>query len=299
MMKEDGSVYPGFINKGVIPNSKMIQKFYEKRINQNFIEVPYSYYFIDCDAFGEFYDDYSPVHPLIQQEDCEQRIDRLKWLRNEKKVPIGSEKGTYLFSNTLDINEGVTVPVFGTQDKDMTKNEASPYFLGHYWPPEMLEIAFKEVPLKETYKHLNFDPRFKIPLWETVYHDCLISTGHPSSPSLKYANIKTDVALTEVFYQYPPIYNLNFAFFQNNKERILHQYKFYSKTHPKTCKYPVTEFEFLTKDRRVQNIKFGDLQFVANFSTTNFKFKTFNIPGKSILFIDENGNTSYFSPEDF
>ena len=114
---------------------------------------------------------------------------------------------------------------------------------------------------------MNFDPRFKIPLWETVYHDCLISTAHPASPSLKYSNIKTDVALTEMFYQYPPIYNLN--------------------------------FEFLTDNRLVQRIQFGNIQLVANYASNSYQFKEHDIPGKSILFIDENGDYNYFDPESF
>jgi hypothetical protein len=299
MKQENGFHYPGFKSRGGIANPKVIRSYYEKRINNNFAEVPYSYYFIDVDAFGGYRDDYSKNHPLTQQEDAAQRLDRLEWLKTQKQVPVGSEKGTYLFSNVLDINEGVAVPIFGLRDKEMREDERSKYYLGRYWPPEMIEIAFKEVLLKSEYQHLHFDLRFKIPLWETVYHDCLISTAHHSSPSLKYSNVKTDVALTEMFYQYPPLYNLNFDFFQNNKDRIVHHYKFYSYTHPKTVKFPVTEFDFLTKDRLVQRIQFGNIQLVANYASTFYKFKEYDIPGKSILFIDENGNHSYFDPEKF
>jgi Glycosyl hydrolases related to GH101 family, GH129 len=181
----------------------------------------------------------------------------------------------------------------------MRKDKNSPYYRGRYWPPEMSEIAFKEIPMKEKHQHKNFDPRFKIPLWEAVYHDCLISTAHPSSPSLKYSNVKTDVALTEMFYQYPPVYNLNFDFFQDNKDRIVHHYKFYRSTHAKTINFPVTEFEFLTEDRLVQRIQFGDIQIVANFSLNSYQFKGDDVPGKSILYIDKNGNHSYFNPENF
>jgi len=299
MKQEDGSYYPGFKSIGGIANPKAIRSYYEKRINTNFEEVPYSYYFIDTDAFGEYYDDYSQNHPLTQQEDAAQLIGRLKWLRAQKMVPIGSEKGTCFFSNVLDINEGVATPIFGFRDKDMRKDKNSPYYRGRYWPPEMQEISFKEIPMKATYQHRKFDPRFKIPLWETVYHDCLISTAHSASPSLKYSNVKTDVALTEMFYQYPPFYNLNFDFFRNNKDRIVHHYKFYSQAHPQTIKFPVTKFEFLTDDRLVQSIQFGTIQLVANYSSTYYQFKGQEIPSKSILFIDEKGNHSYFDPENF
>jgi hypothetical protein len=298
MINENGTYYIGFRASGGQANPKAIRNYFEFRVNRNFNDIPYSYYFIDCDAFGEYYDDFSTLHPLTRQEDAAERIDRLNWLRAQKKVPIGSEKGISLFSNVLDINEGVATPLFGFRDKDM-RDKNSEYFTGGWWPPEMSEIKFKEVPLKEKYKHLHFDPRFKIPLWETVYHDCLISTAHPASPSLKYSNVKTDVALTEMFYQYPPLYNLNYDYFRKNKDRILHHYKFYSKTHPQTVKYPVSEFEFLTRDRLVQRIQFGNIRLIANYRTISYSFKGYDIPGKSLLFIDEDGVQSIYNPEEF
>jgi hypothetical protein len=298
MMKDNGSYYAGFKSLGGLANSRAIRSYFEKRISEKFDEVSYSYYFIDCDAFGEYYDDYSTLHPITREEDAAERMDRLKWLRDRMQVPIGSEKGIFLFSNILDVNEGVTVPFFGLQDEDM-KNKNSEYYRGAWWPPEMLEIKFKEVPVKEKYWHLYLDPRFKIPLWETVYHDCLISTAHPLTPSLKYSNVKTDIALTEMFYQYPPLYNLNYDFFLENKDRIVHHYEFYSKTHAISVRSPVTEFEFLTRDRLVQRIQFGGFQMVANYGKESYQYKDYDIPAKSILYIDEDGTHGNFSPENF
>lgn len=298
MMKEDGTYYGGFKGTGGLVNPLTVRPYYEERVAKNFAEVPYSYYFVDCDAFGEYYDDYKEGSVISQQEDVAERLNRLDWLRRTQKVPIGSEKGIYLFANSLDINEGVAVPIFGFWDKDM-KNKKSPYYTGSYWPPEMMENRFKEVPLKEKYYHLHLDPTFKIPLWETVYHDCLVSTAHPAVPSLKYSNAKTDLALTEIFYQYPPIYNLNMAFFEQHKERIVHHYQFYSQTHPKTVHHPVTAFDFLTEDRLVQYIEFGSVTMVANFGATSYKYENQPIAAKSVLFIDEDGTSKAFNPEAF
>lgn len=298
MKKENGTYYGGFKGRGGLVNPITVRTYYEERVAKNFAEVPYSYYFIDCDAFGEYYDDYQEGSGISQQEDLAERINRLDWLRQTQKVPIGSEKGIYLFANYLDINEGVAVPIFGFGDKGM-KNRKSPYYTGSYWPPEMMENKFKEVPLKERYYHLFLNPKFKIPLWETVYHDCLVSTAHPAVPSLKYSNAKTDLALSEIFYQYPPVYNLNMAFFEQHKKRIVHHYQFYRQTHPKTVHHPVTAFDFLTEDRLVQHIQFGKIQMVANFGATPYLYNSQTIAAKSVLFIDEDGSSSSFNPNAF
>lgn len=298
MRKDDGTHYGGFKGTGGLVNPITARTYYEERVTKNFAEVPYSYYFVDCDAFGEYYDDYQEGSMISQQEDMAERINRLDWLRRTQKVPIGSEKGIYLFANYLDINEGVAVPIFGFGDKDM-KDRKSPYYTGSYWPPEMMENKFKEVPLKEKYYHLFLNPKFKIPLWETVYHDCLVSTAHPAVPSLKYSNAKTNLALSEMFYQYPPVYNLNMAFFEQHKKRIVHHYQFYRQTHPKTVYHPVTAFDFLTEDRLVQHIQFGKTQMVANFGATPYLYNSQTIAAKSVLFIDEDGTFSSFNPDAF
>lgn len=296
MQRQDGSYYGGFRAEGGKANPIAIREYFQDRINSNFSEVPYSYYFIDCDAFGEYQDDYSTLHPLTKEEDAAERLDRLSWLRTEKQVPIGSEKGISLFANVLDINEGVATPLFGFWDKDM-RDKNSRFYKGSYWPPEMMGIDFKEVPLKEKYVHLFFDPRFKIPLWETVYHDCLISTAHPYTPSLKFINIRTELALTEMFYQYPPVYNLNVEYFHQHKDRIVHHDQFFSAAHPQTIHKPLTAFAFLSEDRLVQRIQFGAIELIANYDHSIFQFESLQIPPHTVLFIDENGQKSFFSPE--
>ena len=51
--------------------------------------------------------------------------------------------------------------------------------------------------MKEKYEYFNYDPRFRLPLYETVFHDSVVATHHWNNASLKFVNVADIVALTE------------------------------------------------------------------------------------------------------
>jgi hypothetical protein len=149
----------------------------EVRVRRNFAVAPYSYYFVDADAFGDWYDDYTFGRMASAHEDARARVDRLRWISDTFKVPVGSEGGNYLMTPVITVAEGIFVPDIGWGDLDMT-SKGSPWYMGAYYPPDGPDVFLKSVPLKESYIHLFIDPRFRVPLYETVFHDSVITSAH-------------------------------------------------------------------------------------------------------------------------
>src|SRR6185369_1539983 len=92
-------------------------------------------WFMDCDGFGEFFDDYSPAHPATQASDLQERCARMAWIRNTFGLVIGSEGCSAGVASTIQFAHGVLTPVIGWGDPDL-KDKASKYFQGAYYPPE-------------------------------------------------------------------------------------------------------------------------------------------------------------------
>ncbi len=284
ILKLNGQPYKGFNGIGYKLSPIFARSEIEKRVTENFKNVPYSYYFIDCDAYGEFWDDYSPGRNVSQSEDAAARVDRVNWIFENFKVPVGSEGGSYLFAKSLAVAEGVFFPTIGWGDADIEHdNEMSKYFVGAPYPPEEPENHFKSVPLKEKYVHLFSDPRFRLPLYEAVFHDSIITSSHYASSSLKFANIAETNALTEILYQVAPLYQLNLDRFEQDKEQIKHQSKVFEKTHSYSYQYALESFDYLTPDRNVQKTTFGDLELVANYKSSPVNYKGSVIPARSVL----------------
>ena len=104
------------------------------------------------------------------------------------------------------------------------------------------------------------------------------------APLLTAEDLARTVELLELLYNVPPLYHLNLEEFQRRKTQIQRHYTFFSPLHRRLAEVPLTDFQYLTDDRAVQQTTFGDqIDLVANFSQTDFKFGGTVIPPRSIL----------------
>lgn len=297
ILRKDGMPRGGFKGIGGKLSPLAARPYVEQRVRRNMANVPYSYYFVDCDATGELCDDYSPLHSAGQADDAAARIDRMRWIGETFEVPIGSEGGCYLFTGVIHVSEGVFGALFGWGDPDM-RDKGSEYYLGAYYPPDGPKIFTQQVPVKERYEFLYYDPRYRLPLYETVFHDSVVTTHHWQNASLKFENIIESVALTQLLYLAPPLYHMNRDEFEKHKEAMKRQYECFSPLHRELGFAPMTDFAWLSADRLLQRTVFKDsVELVANFSADTRRYANVDIPGKSVLARWKNrGKTKLLAP---
>ena len=285
IVNADGTKSRGFKKKGYHLSPLVAQPYVENRVNGIVDQMPsdFNTWFIDCDAYGELYDDYSATHPATQLDDMNARLARIAWIRDTHNMVVGSEGGAAYAAATLHFAHGMTVPVIGWGDPDM-KSKTSPYYVGGYWPPEGPAIHIKQVPLKPNYLYHYFDPRFRLPLYQIVFHDSVITTHHWGSGSLKFKNAIETLALLELLYNVPPLYHLNIDEFSKHKAWIKRHYAFFSPLHKEIGGKAMTDFEWLSEDKLVQRTEFGNtVEIIANFGTDAFGYKDVVIPAQSVI----------------
>jgi hypothetical protein len=281
--RPDGKKRGGFKQRGYLLSPHAARPYVEKRVRQNMRSVPYNHYFIDCDAYGQVFDDYSTLHPSTQEQDAADRADRLAWIRDTFRVVIGSEGGCSYFAPVIHVAEGMFTPVIGWGDPDM-KDRDSKYFIGGYYPPDGPRIFVQPVLLKEKYAYLHYDPRFILPLNEIVFHDSFVSTHHWGSASLKFTNVRGTTALLEMLYQCPPLYHLNLDEFRKHRAWIVKHHAFFAPIHRAYGFAQMTDFAWLTPDRLVQRTTFDDrIELIANFGSKVYEKEGVEIPPRSIL----------------
>lgn len=282
IVKADGTPRKGFKQRGFLLSPKAARPWVERRVSGLMKSFPANSWFMDCDAFGEFFDDYSPAHPATQASDFAERMARSAWIRDTYGAVMGSE-GCYAgAAATVHFTHGVLTPVIGWGDPDLTQ-KSSKYFLGAYYPGSEPAVFFKPVPLKEDYRYLFYDARFRLPLFETVFHDSVVATHHWTNPSLKFPEVAGCVELLELLYDVPPLYHLNRAEFAKRKVDLKRQYAVFSPLHRQLALEPVTDFRWLTADRAVQSITFGNTaEITANFSENTFSNAQMQLPAGSL-----------------
>jgi len=283
IVRRDGKKRGGFKGTGYKLSPIAARPYVEKRVRDNMSKVPYNYYFVDCDAYGEVYDDYSPFHRISQADDVQARMARLAWIRDTFRVVIGSEGGSSYAAEAIHVAEGMFGPVFGWDDPDL-KSKDSDYYLGQYYPPDGPMVFVKQVPMKEQYKYFYYAPQFRLPLYEVVFHDSVVTTHQWANGSLKYSNMLDTVALTELLYMVPPLYHINLDEFDKHREIMKRHYAFFSPLHRQVGFAQMTDFCRLSSDQMLQRTIFGDkVELVANFSQESRRYQGVEIPGRSVL----------------
>ncbi len=293
----DGKKRRGFKQKGYILSAIAARPYVEKRVSSLMREMSPNSLFVDCDAFGELFDDYSAAHPATQEQDMRARLERMAWIRDEFHVVIGSEGGSAYAASTIHFAHGMMTPGFGWGDPDM-KDRKSPYYLGAYYPPDGPAVFFKSVAIKDKYRDFYFDPRYRLPLYETVFHDSVVATHQWGFGSLKFKDLVRTRELLELLYGVPPLYHMNMQEFAERKDEIKEHYAVFSPLHRQIALLSMTSFEWLSQDRLVQRTVFADrVGVVANFGGTTITYKGHSVPAQSVSIANlENAETTVYTP---
>lgn len=266
IVSENGEFLRGFKQRGRLLSPLAAQPYVESRVDGIMARAPMSAWFIDCDAFGDVFDDYATEHPSTQRQDAEARNARMAWIRNSHEVVIGSEGGSAYAAGTIHFAHGMMTPVIGWGDDDL-KQRDSKYYLGGWWPPNGPRVFTQQVPLKPKYKKLFYDPRYRLPLYQVVFHDSVIATHQWGYHSLKFGDQVNTVALLEQLYNVPPVYHLNLVEWQKHRGHITKHDAFFKPLHRELALQAMTDFHWLTDDKLVQQTTFANgAVIVANFS---------------------------------
>jgi len=116
VLNADGTGHGGFKGVGFHFSPTAAWPYVQTRVNGLRGEVPCSAWFVDCDATGECFDDYNPLHPATRLIDIAERRKRLVWLGDTQKVVVGSEGGSVLFADVVHFGHGVQTAYIGHVD---------------------------------------------------------------------------------------------------------------------------------------------------------------------------------------
>lgn len=292
-----GKKYEGFQGTGRKLNPTLSLPSVKDRVSK-VMENGYGFnsWFIDCDATGEIYDDYSKNHITTQEQDLKARLERMSYIRDEKNMIIGSEGGNDFASTTVAFAHGLETPAFSWVDPDMNKNKDSKYYVGRYYSKTggVPEVFAKQVPVKEKYKKVFLDSEYSIPLFRLVYNDSVITSYHWLWGTFKIQDEVNNRMMREILYNTPPMYHIDRNEWDKYKNEIKEHNEVWSAFNKKAIKEEMTDFKILSDDKLVQMSQFGDdLKVVANFSEKEFKYENDNVKPHSLIIYDKNEKTVY------
>ncbi|MFY8330588.1 glycoside hydrolase [Vagococcus carniphilus] len=287
IMKPNGEYVSGFLGKGRKVNQTLIADESDYRMKQVLSKkVPFNTWFLDTDAAGEIYNDFSPEHPTSIKDDVNARVKRSNDL-TKKGLVVGTETGNDYFNEAMVFAHGIETPVIAWSDEDMRKNKESEYYIGGYGSigSKIPERYSKVVSIKEQYKKIYIDPSYNIPLYKLVYNQSVITTHHWEWDSYKIEGETENRRLSEYLYNVPPMIHLDQESWKNRKEDIIKNSKQWERYQTEAITKEMTDFQYLTEDKLVQSTTYGDdLIVTVNYSDKVFQSGDYKIePHKGII----------------
>ncbi|WP_348922297.1 glycoside hydrolase [Enterococcus rotai] len=292
--KKNGEKVAGFLGKGRKLNPTLISPDVEERfkgITQN--GIPFNSWFLDTDAAGEIYNDYSPDHLTTQTEDVAGRLKRMSYF-DQNGLVVGSEGGNDFASKEMVFAHGIETPVIMWSDPDMRENKESEYYVGSYAALDGgIPSKYKKVvPIKEEYKAIYTDPVYSLPLYKLVYNRSVITSHQWEWDSHKIKGQVGERRMKEYLYNTPPMMHLDKAAWEEHKQDISENAKIWSPFQKAALQHEMTDFKVLTDDRLVQKTEFGEnLSVIANFSDQDYEADGLKVTGQTALIIHDGKET--------
>jgi len=231
-------------------------------------EYPYLARFIDVTTAEGLYECFDPNHPLTKTQKRQCGVDLLSYVRSLNLV-VGGEHGIWWAVPHLDYIEGMM--------------SGSPWFYpwpaGHLIRPKTKDQKFtgpwgNQHASWEDYEKWGIGHRWRAPLWELVFHDCVVSTwywGDTNDYLLQAAPEVTSKkdAFNILYGTIPMMWAIPEGAWHANREVFLRTYRNTCKLHEVVAGTEMLRHDFLTPDHAVQRTAFSDgTQVIVNFGAT-------------------------------
>jgi hypothetical protein len=253
---KDGEMLPC----GTLCDRQAIE-YAKKRIPPELATSPYRSRFIDTTTASPWRECWHPKHPMTRSESRRFKVDLLRYVSEGCGLVCGSETGHDAAVPWVDYFEGMLS-------------------LGPYRVPdsgrEMLR-AWDEIP--EGVAKFQTGHAYRLPLWELVYHECVVAQWYWGDYSNKLPKLWDRRDLWNALYGTPPMFLFDRKIWEAQKERFARSYRTTAPVARATGYSEMVSHEWWTADRSVQRTRFANGVSV----TVNFGDRAFAPPGEESL----------------
>jgi len=238
---------------GVLCDRQALQ-YARKRIPAELATHAYRCRFIDTTTASPWRECYHSKHPMTRSESRQAKMELLRIVSEECGLVTGSETGHEAAVPYVHYFEGMLS-------------------LGPYRVPDsgrrMIEVV-EEVP--ERVAKFQTGHYYRLPLWELVYHDCVVAGWYWGDYNNKLPALWDRRDLFNALYGTPPMFMFNAKIWKDNRDRFLQSYKTATPVARATGYAEMLCHRWLTSDHAVQETRFaGGVRVTVNFGAEPYR----------------------------
>jgi len=226
-----------------------------RRIPAELATHPYRCRFLDTTTAAPWHECYDPNHPMNRTQSREWKMKLLDYLSRDNQRVTGCETGHDAAVPFLHYFEGMMS-------------------LGPYRVPDAgRDMARIWTNAPERVVKFQLGHQYRLPLWELVYHDCVVAQWYWGDYNNKLPLLWEKRDLFNLLYATPPMFMFNRALWRENQARFVQSYR-HTAPHVRRVGYSeMTDHRFLTPDRSVQQTAFANgVTVTVNFGPNAFTF---------------------------
>jgi hypothetical protein len=225
----------------------------ERKIPIELAAKHYTCRFIDTITASPWRECYSPLHPTTRTVDKQTKMKILNFVSNTERLVTGSETGIDSAVPYEDYFEGMMS-------------------LAHYRLPDSgYKVGVYQTPTPDFLK-FQIGVGYRIPLFELVYHDCMVDTWYWGDASNQEPEVWRQRDLWNVLYGTSPIYILDSSRWASQKDRLIQSYKDVSTADRAVGYAQMLTHVFLTPDHTVQQTRWSNGKVITvNFGDQPYK----------------------------
>jgi len=252
----DGKMYPC-----AVLCDKQALKYAAERVPAEMKTHPYRCRFIDTTTASPWRECYHPDHPMTRSESRHWKMELLRYMSQDMNLVTGCETGHDAAVPFVHYFEGMLS-------------------LGPYRVPDsgrQMQRIWQEVPERVAKYQLGHN--YRLPLWELVYHDCVVAQWYWGDYNNKLPALWDKRDLFNILYGTPPMFMFSREFWEQNKDRFVRSYKDTCTVARAVGYSEMVDHSFLTDDRNVQQTRFANGVTV----TVNFGETPFTLPDGAVV----------------
>ncbi|MBW7991224.1 MAG: hypothetical protein FVQ84_14600 [Planctomycetes bacterium] len=246
---KDGKMYPCSVLC-----DREAPKYARQRVPAELNTHPYRSRFIDTTTASPWRECYHPDHPMTRGESRYWKMELLRCISEDMKLVTGCETGHDAAVPYVHYFEGMLS-------------------LGPYRIPDAgrnMRKIWDEVP--DRVAKFQVGHKYRLPLWELVYHDCVVSQWYWGDYNNKLPALWDKRDLFNILYGTPPMFMFTRQVWSKYKDRFVQSYKDVCNVARAVGYAEMTDHRFLTPDRDVQQTSFAnDTTITVNFGSESYR----------------------------
>lgn len=232
-------------------------------------EWPFAGRFIDVTTAESMYECYDPKHPMTrsQKRECGPALHRVF---RDRGLVMGGEHGIWWCVPWVDYIEGMQSGGFAS------------WPAGHLIHPKSKDEQFEGAWGKVTTKWADYEKwgighASRVPLWELVFHDCIVSTWYWGDASDWLFDAAPEITAKKDAYNIlygtiPLLWADKGGSWSKDREVFLRTYRNTCKLHEAVATAELVSHEWLSPDRSVQRTRFSNgTACLVNFGAATYR----------------------------